>query len=1120
MKNEALAKLFYREIEKIASNEQLDEAGKVEALYRLLNLLFIELTRPEKIHFSTLFARIAYTCHKFQLHRQVQYFIHAFRKRALAVLQGREVGAVDLALGLKVLTELILAVFKVIPGSELAKVVPIDWPYEFRPVKIQAFKAKARVVVLDDEPEKNQLVARDAAYPDVSIRIQYGIPDRNDNFDPTINVVREVFGFPVVLNLIDVEIDEDHIYRPRAFVVEPDFLQDVSAIAECFKDYGVEPVQYLLKKYLPFTPNKYLLIGHIANFFLDELMSDPDASFKALFPKVFQLNPLSFCLFSDREIREIMQTSQKHFVNLKKMAKQEFQRQGIEAEGSFLEPSFYSETYGLQGRLDVFYRDPEEGKKGAIVELKSGKAYKPNVYGISANHFVQTLLYDLMVKSAFGIGLTTTNYILYSSLDDKQLRFAPTVKAQQFEALQLRNQLVALERQLAGLGQADLLDQARVFFGKINPALYPHIKGFAHRDLALFAQVFGALRPIEKKYLAAFSGFIAREQRLAKTGVQGVDKINGLAALWLNTSEEKKANFELLSHLEITENRVKEVEPLLVFKRTTETSPLANFRKGDISVLYPFTGEEAAVLSNQIFKCTIVDIDPERVVVRLRSRQFNDQTFKDFDRWNLEHDLLDSGFVMMYRALFAFAQSSPAKRNLLLAERPPRPSEPLAIEVAPELTPEQQQILKKLLAAEEYFLLWGPPGTGKTSMMLRHIVQYLLENTEENLLLLAYTNRAVDEICESIERIGDAIRKNYLRISSRDATARRFQEQLLSTKISKIQSRKALKGIIDDHRIFVGTVASITNRPELMELKQFDRVIIDEASQILEPMLVGLLPRFKRFVLIGDHKQLPAVVVQDAEESNVQDAELHGIGLNNLRNALFERLYRRCVQNNWDWAYAQLSHQGRMHREIMDFPNQHFYHGTLKILPEHLSRHQQQVQPLGLSPMGVQVELVNLLCENRIMFLPTSSDDANPMQKTNRYEAEMIAELVMAFQMLYQVNGKEFNKESLGIITPYRAQIAQIQETLKNRKIDLNQLTIDTVERYQGGAREIILISLCTNSINQLTSLVSLSDEGVDRKLNVALTRAREQLVIVGNPALLRNDPIYNKLIRYCQSAS
>ena len=267
MKNEALAKLFYREIEKIAQNEQLEDAGKVEALYRLLNLLFIELTRPEKIHFSTLFARIAYTCHKFQLNRKLQYYIHFFRKKAIAIIQGKEVGAIDLSLGLKVLTEMILSVFKVIPGSELAAAIPIDWPYQFSPAKIQSFKSKARVLVLGDEPKKKQLLARDEAHPDISIFIQYSIPDRNDNFNPTISAIKNVFGFPTLLNLIDVEIDDQNIYRPRAMVVEPDYLMDVSAISECFKEYGAEPIQHLLKKYLPFTPNKYLLIGNICQFF-------------------------------------------------------------------------------------------------------------------------------------------------------------------------------------------------------------------------------------------------------------------------------------------------------------------------------------------------------------------------------------------------------------------------------------------------------------------------------------------------------------------------------------------------------------------------------------------------------------------------------------------------------------------------------------------------------------------------------------------------------------------------------------------------------------------------------------------------------------------------------------
>ncbi|MEL6720631.1 MAG: C-terminal helicase domain-containing protein, partial [Bacteroidota bacterium] len=113
----------------------------------------------------------------------------------------------------------------------------------------------------------------------------------------------------------------------------------------------------------------------------------------------------------------------------------------------------------------------------------------------------------------------------------------------------------------------------------------------------------------------------------------------------------------------------------------------------------------------------------------------------------------------------------------------------------------------------------------------------------------------------------------------------------------------------------------------------------------------------------------------------------------------------------------------------------------------------------------------------------------------------------------YQKNDRQLTENSIGIITPYRAQIAQIRDTLKDANIDLNLLTIDTVERYQGGARDIILISLCTNSLSQLQSLVSLSDDGVDRKLNVALTRARTHLIVIGNEDLLQNDLTYRELM-------
>ncbi|MCB0581602.1 MAG: AAA family ATPase, partial [Phaeodactylibacter sp.] len=801
MNKEALARLFYRELEKTAANEDMDEAAKVEALYRLLTLLFVEMTRRERLQFSTLFARMAYLCHRADLSRPLQFYIHSFRKRASLAMQGRDKEPEKAyQLGLKVLAEAIAALLEQPVPEAVSALLPGEWPVRFRSLSVKEFRPRARALALSDDEGAQQLLVRDEEYPDAAVRVQYNEVDRNENFMPTIEAIRRVFGFPLMLNLIDVEVDEEGVYHPKAFVVEPDYLLDVTAIAECFRADGENPWPYLLKKYLPFEPNKHIMAGHIANFFLDELMTGSELSFKETFARAFQLNPLAFCLFEDQVIREVMNRSQKHFAVLYQMVKQGFREQGIEPEHCYLEPSFYSETYGLQGRLDVLYKGE---KKAAIVELKSGSPFMPNIYGLSANHFTQTLLYDLMVRSAFGNETDPTNYILYSSQDDKPLRFAPRIRSQQYEALQVRNQLVAIERLLGELGdpgRGDLLEQGQRLFGRLRPSAFPNLKGFLQRDLELFEKVFSRMHPLAQRYFIAFSGFIAREHQLAKTGQQGVENINGLASLWLDGFNEKQESFNIISHLELAANQAGEEEPLVMFRRTGQTNPLANFRTGDIAVLYPHQDGRPAALFSQIFKCTLIEITNESVTVRLRSRQFNSAIFEQHPFWNLEHDLLDSSFVSMYRSLFAFAQCPKDKQDLLLATQPPREGEAREVAVPAELTPEQKDIFRKALSAEDYFLLWGPPGTGKTSMMLKHLVAYLLDNTGENILLLAYTNRAVDEICEAIESIRQDIRRHYLRIGSRYSTHPRYRGQLFGAKIEKAQTRQEIKDTINSHR--------------------------------------------------------------------------------------------------------------------------------------------------------------------------------------------------------------------------------------------------------------------------------------------------------------------------------
>lgn len=1094
------APLLYRELVRIAAHPDWAPRERVLALATLLERLFFEATKQEQLAFSTLFARISYAGHQYQIQPDTLRVIHQFRRVAARVRAGQAAAAArDVHLGVQAIAETVLIVCKAAIPPDVLEHLPAEGEWHFAPPDIWDYRARARVVAVRDEPEQECLVGYDDENPGQPVRVRYNLPDRNDNFNPTIRLLRTVFGFPVTLNLLEVDVDAQGQYRPRVFVVEPDYLVDVSAVSECFKADGAQPLAYLVKKFLPYESTPAMLLGNVANHFLDRLLNEPTAAFADLLRETFRLYPFVYAPMKDAEVREISQKAQKHYLNLKMMAQTGLAQQQIEPENCVLEPTFYSEQYGLQGRLDLFYHTDA---RAAIVELKSGSAYRPNSYGISRSHFTQTLLYDLLVRSVFGSATDPAKYILYSGADVQALRFAPTVAPEQWEALQVRNHLVGIERLLARIrpGDLDVPLLQRLRADKSDS------RDFLARDFGVFEAAYGKLSPLEKKYFNAFAGFIAREQWLAKVGEENSDALNGNAALWRSSFSEKQEGFAILSHLEIAENRADQPDPGIVFRKTEKTNPLANFRVGDIAVLYPAATEESTVLDHQVIKCTIVELSAGHVAVQLRYRQFNLKPFDTASLWNLEPDMLDTGFAAMYRGLFEWANAGAEMRARILAPGADAPGAPptLPTRIHTEHH-DQARLSPRVVAGADFFLLWGPPGTGKTSVMLRDLVAWILRETEDNLVLLAYTNRAVDEICEAMDSLGGDIREQYLRLGSRHSTAERFREQLLSTRIADVRTRAELRAVLEPRRIVASTVASFAQNDKLLEIKKFQRLIVDEASQILEPQLVGLLTRFEHFVLIGDHRQLPAVTTQAPELTRVEDPDLQAIGLTDLRDSYFERLYRRCMALGLHENLGQLYHQGRMHTDIMDFPNRHFYDGLLQTLagnapdPEHY-QHRALTPPPG-EGLGVGP---------RVLFLPVISPLALPNQKTAPEEAVQIARLVQYFKNQYAAQGKPWRPEhSLGIITPWRAQIAQIRQAIAAAGLDPDEITIDTVERYQGGARDVILISCCAHSTGQLAKLVNLSVEGVDRKLNVALTRAREQVIVLGNPEVLREDARY-----------
>mgnify|MGYP005851019173 CR=1 FL=1 len=318
----------------------------------------------------------------------------------------------------------------------------------------------------------------------------------------------------------------------------------------------------------------------------------------------------------------------------------------------------------------------------------------------------------------------------------------------------------------------------------------------------------------------------------------------------------------------------------------------------------------------------------------------------------------------------------------------------------------------------------------------------------------------------------------------------------------------------------------MASKMDIFKLKKFDTIIVDEASQILEPQIIGILPNCERFILIGDHKQLPAIVLQSANSSETNSKSLQSIGLYNRKNSLFERLYTFCERDKIDYAFDILSYQGRMHKEIALFPSHSFYNSKLKQLYDIPTlnivkdTHKQNI-PLNFTPQ-TKYTLEDLLSKKRLIFF-TSQKEENDTSfgKKNDSEARLVIKIVEEIKNLYTNNKLAFdNSRTIGIIAPFRNQIALIKQKLEEANIpNYEEITVDTVERYQGSQRDIIILSFAINNPYQLNGIINTNDDGtVDRKLNVALTRAKEQLILIGNDSILSNNLIYYKLIEFVKS--
>ena len=1081
-----VAELFGRCVEIVRAEPS---QGVLRYMHETLVLACAEALRGSGQGFGSLMAQTDYLCRKAGVGVADRIAIQTMRRHSNGT--DGELTREDLRYDVRALALLISAVFKEDIPHELVTCIPVSG----RPTSLS--------------PKVNQRYIRCVVKTWDEEYIYANTEDGEVCINTNDETLRPLLVEGMQLNLLDCHRDGQTIV-PQLIVVEPDFLLDISSLAACFSDYGHHPIAYTFGRLKPAANTQAILLGNFAGAALDDIINQPVYHPHDTIRNSFREQALQFCTCSDFNPQQFKVDAMRQVENIKEAVAQLLPH--ISHFLPLLEPSFVCEHLGLQGRVDLMTSDMH-----LLVEQKSGKNWhlEQGTGNYSESHYVQLLLYYGILRHNFQLPADKVDIrLLYSRYPAKQGLLIVNYYQQLFyEAVRLRNRIVAQEIEVARKGFHVVASQLTADTLNERHVQSPLFERFVRPQTEQLLSPLKQLSEVEQDYVERMLTFVYREQLAQKIGTQE-GQGGAVSNLWNMPLAEKRDTGSLFYGLRILHKELS--SDYSGYDRLTLSIPdmgddfLPNFRRNDMVCLYAYR-DEPNICAAILYKGVIERLTDHEVTVRLNDGQQNPDIFADVT-YAIEPSFTDRGTTSAIRSLYAFCAASPERRALLLGQREPRCD--VSLQLSRSYHPFYDDMLLKAKQAQDYFLLQGPPGTGKTSHALRYLVeeQLLTYNTHPSILLLSYTNRAVDEICGMLEEAGI----DYMRLGSETSCDPRYSMRLMDCSFGEHPRLDDIRQRIIGAKVIVSTTSTMLARPFLFQLKHFSLCIVDEASQILEPNVIGLLasPQVDKFILIGDHKQLPAVIQQPDDVP----------ALSVCRQSLFERLLRVEREAGRTAFTAILQRQGRMHPDIAAFPNEMFY-AEEQLLPVPLP-HQEESQ-LDY-PQPSEDELDERLKQRRVLFLPSdtslSSDTSlfnNISDKVNPNEAKIVADLL---RRIYRQYGAECfdTAHTVGVIVPYRNQIAMIRREIEALGIPaLLDISIDTVERYQGSQRDVIIYSFTVRQPYQLDFLTAncFESEGktIDRKLNVAMTRARKQLLMTGHVGVLFQNPLFAELIRRYQ---
>lgn len=941
--------------------------------------------------------------------------------------------------------------------------------------------------------------------------------------------------------------------RPETLpVLAPEIPLSVSAV---LKAEGC-PSRFLVDERDRGGSSRPLVLGNLVHGLLDRLTEVEPPDFADAFSHAIASLRLDLIAagLGDDDLAGLQRDARRHWDNIRRFTAPRGDDRTVRVgwQGRSVEVTRYSRRYGIEGRVDLVCEDDDEGLQ--IIELKSGSSWD--------GHLSQLRFYRFLWEGlATQRGLALSGHLLYSR--DGRLKPAPMDDAERTRRiLRARNELIACLRGLVDEGydyrppyhmeQPRLCRQSACNFRRDRCGEQTAILGLSPEiDPQTASQGRGRWSGVDPELIERGWAWHAHLSRLVEMERWSDNEALG-TVLQPHRLAERMANHDAVDQM-----RLAQIDPA----RQTVTFG------GDHRQLFTLGDRLLAhrgdVDREHVLRCRVLEVGDRRLTVHTGGAEMAERLVAD--GWILDRLPARIGFRQSHHALFdGLKHASTERLEVLLRPDGPaaarlmgRSFKPDADKADDALNPAQRRAVAAAVDHPHGALIQGPPGTGKTTV-IAHAVDRLVERGQR-VLVSAFTNTAVDSLLARLLEAGVA---DFVRVGSASRSPElartleaaghapwRFFTRDLAR---RTDSLTALAERLVEARVVASTTHSCVSSPTMAFLRArlgarpFDTAVVDEAAQITEPMTLAAINLAARFVLVGDHRQLPPIVGDERARSvffdgfgRLADAEarpdqpsqdgatepggeqpeapalfvprggeattaptrdrlapvLQDIGLAGLDRSLFERLVDHL-------PHIMLTDQYRMHRDIMAYASRSFYGDRLRAADAVAERG----LALGDDALaGLDETMAAILSpDHPVVFVDVAADEA---PRHNVEEAEAVVQTIAA---LLEAAGDA--APSVGVVSPFRAQV-QLIRRLARQRLDgrLSAAEVDTVERFQGSERDVICVSL----VKTERTGDFLSDA---RRLNVTLTRARRKLVLFGHRACLSLTPLYRGLLEQPQT--